>query len=419
MRVFIAEQIPSYNKGEEAILDGILKTFEVLGNAKVTLVSSYPKKDYIYYDSKVKLIFAPNTLPETIHIDSRFYLSLLIFALKHFVFMILYKLCNLKATSIMKDDIWKEYLRTDIVIIGHDSVLGFERIILLVPFLKALKKLIVIYAGSIRTFKRNFQKTIARFALNNVDLITLREPVSYNYLKEIGVSSHMFVTADPAFLMRPVLNEKVEIILAKTESGESKRPIIGVCPSRIASTYIESDLASFKDKYQLNVRVLSDIIDCLVEELDAMVILMPHVFGPKDLNDVSMIEDIYNAVENKDAIVMVKDELSAREIKRIIGACDLFIGERLHSIIAASSMHTVYVAVLELSNRTRGILEGVSFQGKGIYDIQKLNFNSLMQEIHYVWKRRVQIKNHLVHRTKIMKRKALSNGELLKSILCK
>ena len=116
---------------------------------------------------------------------------------------------------------------------------------------------------------------------------------------------------------------------------------------------------------------------------------------------------------------MVEDELSAREIKAIIGMCDLIIGERLHSIIAASSMHTVYVAVLEKSHRTLGILEGISFKGKGIYDIQRLDFDTLVQEINYIWENRLQIENYLLHRIEKMRRKALLNGELLKLVLCK
>ena len=417
MRLFIAEQIPSYNKGEEAILEGILKTLEALGDIEVSIISANPERDHIYYDSKVSLVFAPNTLPETVHLDGRFYLSLLNFAFKHVVFMILYWILGLKTVSIMKDEIWKEYLRSDVVIIGHDNTLGFERIMLFVPFLKMLKKTVVIYAGSINEFKGKFQETLAKFALNRVDLITLRESFSYNYLKKIGVQSPMFVTADPAFLMKAIPSKKVKIMLTKPGIGVHKGPIVGISPSRISSQYIESTFSSFEDKYRMHVRIMADLIDYLIEELDATVMLIPHVFGPRDLNDVSMVVDVYGATKNKSKILIIKDKISSSEIKGIIGMCDIFIGERLHSIIASTSMYTPSVAVLEKSHRTSGILRGIFSRGKGFYNIRMLDFNSLRQEVNFVWKHRRQIKRHLMDKMGIIRKKALSNGEILNIFL--
>ena len=419
IRIFIPEEIPSYNKGEEAILKSTLKTLESLGDIDVCILSAYPERDRIYYSSKVRTIFVPNSgTPETVELGVRFYLPLLKFAFKHIIFMILYRVLGLKATSIMKDEIWKEYLESDVVIIGHDSALRFETIMLFVPFLKALKKTVIIYAGSIiKDFKGKLQETLAKFALNHVELLTLRESLSYNYLKNIGVQSPMFVTADLAFLMQAVPNEKAKVILTKAGSEIYKGPIVGISPSRIASQYIESAFGSFEDKYRMHVRILANIADYFIEELDATVVLIPHVFGPKDLNDLSMVADIYNATKNKSKILIIKDEISSSEIKGVIGLCDIFIGERLHSIIDSTSMYIPSVAVLEKSYRTIGILRDLLFRGKGFYDIRMLDFNSLIREVNYVWKYRQQIKMHLMDKTEIKKKKALLNGEIVKFFL--
>jgi len=45
VRILIAEGVPSLNKGELAILVGMLKTFEALGKVEVSIFSHYPSAD--------------------------------------------------------------------------------------------------------------------------------------------------------------------------------------------------------------------------------------------------------------------------------------------------------------------------------------------------------------------------------------
>lgn len=420
-KVFIAEQIPSYNKGEEAILKGLLKNLPGSQNCHVTLVSSYPYQDMKFYGAQVKLIPVVNTLPETIQLNVRFLLSVLRQGVEHLFFMLLFKIFGKKAIKIMKGAIWKEYLAADVIVIGHDSILGFERVVLFLSFFNVIKKRVIIYAGSFPQLGNTVKEKISSFLLNRVECISLREKLSYEYLRKIGVKSNMFVTADPAFLVDPCSPERLDAILAQKCYHKRHSRIIGVTPSKILSRYIPSG-STIDEKYSINIQTMADIIDMLVTELHADIFLIPHVFGSgvlakDDLNDALMAELIRAKCKNQSRIFLFDKQMTADETKALISICDLFIGERLHSIIDAASSCVPFIAILEKTNRTLGILEDLTVNGRGFYDVKRLTFVSLSYEIHYVWENKETIKKWLEVQSLHSKHMAAKNIKCFDGIL--
>lgn len=62
VKIFIAENVPSLNKGEMTILEGMLESFKTLGKVEVTMLSDLPQIDQPRYGTKVKIIDAKKTL---------------------------------------------------------------------------------------------------------------------------------------------------------------------------------------------------------------------------------------------------------------------------------------------------------------------------------------------------------------------
>ena len=56
IKIFIAENVPSLNKGEMSILEGMLESFKILGKVEVTMLSDMPQIDQPRYGIKVKII---------------------------------------------------------------------------------------------------------------------------------------------------------------------------------------------------------------------------------------------------------------------------------------------------------------------------------------------------------------------------
>ena len=55
-KIFIAENVPSLNKGEMTILEGMLESFKTLGRVQVTMLSDLPQIDQSRYGTKIKII---------------------------------------------------------------------------------------------------------------------------------------------------------------------------------------------------------------------------------------------------------------------------------------------------------------------------------------------------------------------------
>jgi len=55
-RIFIADYIPSLNKGETAILKGMLESYGCLGEIDVAILSRYPEVDIPRYGSRVRTV---------------------------------------------------------------------------------------------------------------------------------------------------------------------------------------------------------------------------------------------------------------------------------------------------------------------------------------------------------------------------
>ena len=231
-KIFIAEEIPSLNKGEAAILFGMIESFRTLGDVEVSLLSFHLEIDRPRYGDKVNMIDGIKDL----HLINGFDRSTIVrlfesaaVLLQCLSFMMLCKIFGLDTTKIMKKEIWKEYCESDLIIIGHDS--AFSGLFGVVPFLqlyslfiaKIIKKPIAIYGGSAGIFESKLQFIIAKFILNRVDIITLRDETSYKYLQDIGITTQKIMTADLAYLLQPAPLTRVEEIIIQENKLQNNK----------------------------------------------------------------------------------------------------------------------------------------------------------------------------------------------------
>ena len=280
-----------------------------------------------------------------------------------------------------------------------------------------LNKPVIICAESIGPFKRKLNKSIARFVFNRTKLITLREERSLKHLQEIGVNKPpIYVTADVAFTLEPSSNERIKEILTK-EGVDESMPHIGISVSKIISNYGFPELKSHKDKYCEYVKLMSKVIDYLVETLNATIVFVPHVIGPGEGNDDrSVADDICKLIKNKDKIVSIKEEYTPEELKGIIGQCDLFIGARMHATIASTSMHVPTVAIA-YSDKTHGIIGTMLEYEAYVLDVKDLSYDTLISKIDDAWENREKIRKELEVKIPVVKEKAMLNGKLIKEVV--
>lgn len=365
-----------------------------------------------------------------------------------------YARLNLKA--LVNNKKLREYSSADVIIhLGMDLYsddFGLRTIIehskdLLLGVM--LGKPVVMWAESIGPFKSRVTRWLAKFTLNRVSLITVREEISNQHLEEVAVNKPpIYITADPAFLTDPAPEGCVQTILEEEDLSDSKRPLIGMCltylPSRVVRksrkfTFMESLYRTLQYtlpeglfkvivkvasqtrfyspaaiKQNSYIKSMAQVADYLVERLNATIVLMPHIQGTGLLvTERAIHEEVWQQTNHKDNIRLVAYEYTAQEIKGIIGQCELFIGGKMHSNIAALSQCIPTVG-LAYSYKFEGIMEML---GQENYVCSNITFEEVISKVIDAWNRKEEIRTELGARLKDVRALSTLNARLVKDFV--
>lgn len=432
IKILIADYIPAYNKGELAILAGILESFRVIGKVDVSIFSFNIGLDSTRYPPNVRLIDVKRELHllEAYQGFQDFHkanmLNGLIGGIQHLIFGFLYFILKENSFKLTRSKLWREYYKTDVIIISHDQescLFGPPRLPLLPLYMtllaKTLHKSIVIYGNGTYEFKQKIWERLARYVLDNVDLVTTREKETFAYFKKIATrKSRIFLTADLAFLLRPIDREKASQILREEGVPLGKGLLIGITITE-RNLYLGTQIQGTPQKNQRAIAVFADLIDRLIDDFDATIVFLSHSVGPGTfVDDRPLTKKIYSLVRNKQNVFLLTKEYSSGELKGIVGSLDLLIGGRMHSVINAFSQ-CVPTIILSWPMDTRVRIVGgeIGGQEQWIYVIRDPNLEGLLSKIRTLISVRQQVSEDLNRRSQIIGRLARKNGELLKALL--
>ena len=433
--IFIGGNI-SQNEGGTAIVSSTCRALkEVIPDAEFTLSTFRIKSDFKRSTRYPDIRIISELDEKNYHLPLPLMSSWLLRLLRSIVWKAIDKLFGLNAHKLIDEKILKEYTNSDIIIeISGDGLSGdygifgmfvsFPRILICT----LLKKPVVIYAQSIGPYNikwpflinkesailSRFCRYFARYVLNKVSLITVREEITLNILKSLGIRKPpIYLTADSAFLLPPTSEERVYEILS-SYGVDHKERIIGVSVSSNISMLQYNSKSKVDYNHYKNVMIQT--INYLTDKLDVKVVLVPHVTGPGIMSDDRIIGvEICQKLKNKNKIVPISEELTPEELKGIIGKCDLFIGSRMHANIAALSMAVPTIAI-GYSHKTWGIMKMME-QEEFICDFQEVTVSDVIAKIDKAWQNREMITEELKQRTKIVQGRAFYNAILVKQLL--
>lgn len=319
----------------------------------------------------------------------------------------------MNADFLLNDPVLLQYQASDLIIdLSGDSLSDLHNIAL-IPLLGdfmaiLLKKKIVVFSQSIGPFNK-LTKPLARFCLNNANLITLREKESLRILNELGCDNpNVQIIPDIAFSLQPCSQQRIsEILASEGLDPVGSRPFVGLGTSALLS-----NIHNNEGSYEEMMAVLADYI---VEKLNAHLLLIPHVTQPGEYNDKAAALAIHRKAKNKAAISVLNGDYLPAETKGIIGKCELFIGARMHSNIASISMCVPTIAV-GWSHKYRGIMESVG-QEKYCCDYSTISLDDLTSKVNDIWIRREETKNTLCSEVPRLQKSILDGAMLLKKLL--
>lgn len=227
----------------------------------------------------------------------------------------------------------RELSSSDLLISGGGSIFqdvtsarSLPYYISVVALAKMLRKPVIFYAQGVGPINRWFSKLLMRLVANRVDLITLRDEASRNYLIHLGVERPpMQVTADPVFSLEPNQIEEAKIALLLEEKNPEHKPLIGV-----AVRYWKP-----LDGYQQELaRVLDDFA-----ERGYGILFIPMDY-PEDMAASRQVMQ-----QMKREARMIDQHLNSREHLALISQLKLMIAMRLHALIFAASRGVSFAGI--------------------------------------------------------------------------
>lgn len=323
--------------------------------------------------------------------------------------------------SISKNSKLFNYYDNDIVVvIGGDTMSpsGKYEINTLTPFTNILYALMlgkptVLYGESFGYYTNPFIASIAKFLFNKTSLILVRDNLSLEYLNGCCLTKPaIYLTADSAFLLPSCSISRIYEIFSIEGITDLKKPLIGINSSNLINRQFNKDNTSVNIS---SIDIMVKVINNLIENLGVNIILVPHVYEAGN-DDRVAASSIFEKIKNKSNVSMIKNEYSPQELKGIIGKCDLFIGGRMHSTIASTSMLVPTVGIA-YSHKMYGIIGNMLGQEKYIVDIKELSYEKLVSTVYDAWNNRLEIKKELESIIPVVKERAMLNGKYVSELL--
>jgi colanic acid/amylovoran biosynthesis protein len=255
----------------------------------------------------------------------------------------------------------------------------------------------MIWAASIGPFK-HLEQHWANL-LKQVDLITVREKKTQQYLQSLGVQDNLKLVADPAFLL--------EKYSEGTPTLPQNKIIIGLGMSAIVAEY-GSDHNFYLDAFAQFVQTLS-------EEDKYHFILIPHVVSPTN-NDLTVCEALMQKLQPIENIQIISPDLNTCQMKYVISQCQYFIGARTHSTIAGLST-CVPTLSIGYSAKAIGINQDIFGNTDYVLPIKDISFENLIAKFNLMLEKNQEIIDTLKKRIPEIQKKSNLSGVYLQQAL--
>lgn len=227
-------------------------------------------------------------------------------------------------------------------------------------------------AVGVENIRYKDSKKIIRRILNNVDIITVRDPNSKQTLLEIGVKKEIKVISDPALLL-----PDLDLTEGRTLSMPPKI-IICVRHWYNKGFYIENPEVNKKFLESLSIAA-----DLLVKKYNAKINFIPMRTVSYD-DDRSIAYQVAEYMENKKSIRILTKVPQINEFIHMISQSSLVIGMRLHSLILSTGVGIPAIGI-EYMPKVKHYMKSVN-QSEYSLNIERITVSELMKLIEKTFK---------------------------------
>jgi len=242
-----------------------------------------------------------------------------------------------------------------------------------VLIVKFFGKPIIMFPNSIGPFRTRLGRFLARLALDRMNGILVREPISYKIVSSLGVKSPKILTFDTALLT--TTNDNVIF-------DRFPHPLVGVSPG----FYVNSLSKKEVDRYIVgHARALDDAI----EKHGFYVVFLPHYVSGFKYDDLEVCKAILWHMRNKERAVIYEAD-SVEVFKSVLSCMDLVISSKMHPAVLAIS-GCVPTLCIAYDQKQRGFFQCLGLE-QYVFPIQEFSYGKLILKIKNIWFKKDEIR---------------------------
>ena len=220
------------------------------------------------------------------------------------------------------------------------------------------KKKVMLYANGIGPLNLRKNRRLTKRILNKVDLITLRDEISYDLLKEIGVTKPKIeVTADPAFGIG-VSGREEDMLAINNIPTDEPLMMVSVRPYKNA-------VADFSS-------IVSNGLDYAYTKYGVRAVFLPM----QTKTDEEISEEIREKMKEESYII--KADYDIPRLLSIMSKMKICIGMRLHTLIY-SAVSMVPLVGLVYDPKINGFLDYIGIDN--YLSVENLNIEDFKKAI--------------------------------------
>jgi polysaccharide pyruvyl transferase CsaB len=257
---------------------------------------------------------------------------------------------------------------------------------------------VLVYAISAGPLASSASRRKVQEALNACAIVTVRDRQAYRLLEDVGVTSEMHLTADPAFLMQP---EPLPIEALTAEGVEFDRHLVGFSVREPGPAAPDID----PDEYYA---LLANAADFVIERLEADV-----VFVPMEKFDVQHSHGVVAHMKNAERAEVLRRRYSPGQVLDLMGRFEFAVGMRLHFLIFAALRGTPFTP-LPYASKVTGLLEDLDM---GSPPLGSVGIGQLIATIDRSWDSRADTRAKIADRLPDLQDRARQTNRLLMHLL--
>lgn len=291
---------------------------------------------------------------------------------------------------------------TDVLVMGGGSLLqdktsnrSLYYYLGLMLLAKKKKVKVILYANGVGPINGKLNRRLTKKILNKIDMLTIREKYSYDFVRSLGVDQPpMVITADPVFHLAEPENR---------EDGKAKLRALGLSDAPILGVMFRSWKG--EDSY---TKKMAELCDYMVETYGMQVLILPMKY-PADLKVSNAI-----ASQMKQKSFVLSERYLPEENLKLISGMSLILGMRLHAVIYAA-LHAVPFVGFQYDPK---VAYYTTELGQPLVsDIINIDLEQLKKEADELYLHREEYAEKLRMKTEALQKMALENVKYIEKFL--